>query len=72
MFEVQITTDTAAFKALDPIAWDCHNRARRRECARILRVIAEKLDDGYESSFMTDRNGVGVGLYRNVVGDPTR
>lgn len=54
MFDLQITTRNAAFEPERP----------GLEVARILRDVAERLEDGHESGGIRDINGNKVGTFR--------
>lgn len=54
MFKVEFATDNAAFEG----------EARRDECARILREIADKLENGsQDEAKVYDQNGNAVGRW---------
>lgn len=68
MLTIKITTDNAAFQ--DDVAHEdeheVHRLAKREECARLLREIADKLTQEHEpviGGTIRDRNGNKVGTW---------
>ena len=60
--KIEIDTGNAAFT--DPCSEMHDDDARRTECARILRRVADKLVDGFESGNLKDINGNHVGQFK--------